>query len=618
MSVTEQTVKAFVSGVHNLLPDEIIPKDAASASSGWVTKDGHIELMYGRQTIGGSGLVGKNYMEWTAYKADGTAVRFRKVNGTIQTLVGSVWTDVITGLTVAADYVASNYQSLAGAFVYFFGIDGIYKVATANPTNFATLYDSARNFKGYAFIDKARSILWGRHEDPTGLYGSWIDGQDGDVYTTVSGEATTTLAGTLAFKAGGAKRTCFGVQITITAGGEVYTDNFNGVLTGSLGGTGTINYMTGAYTLSNSGVGTATYQWEDSNQKGVTDFTKSATRVAGEGFVIRQDAGGRAIKVVLPLNGSYFSIKDDMCYRFELDSTDLAPINEIYRTDIGVKTLRSAVATGKGIMFMNTANESKPKVQIIQQNITGDNFDTIDLFAHFDFRTYEYDDALLDSWDEYLIIGCKEDNNENNVLLLGNIRNNTVDPTPYGIRTSTKVDGVLYGGDPVSMSTYELFTGFDDNGFAITNGWESNGELFGADVLKKIKKERYKGKIDPNQRVGVYISLDNGDYAKIGTIRGDGTYVDYGVSYAMGTTFVGSSPVGGGSGSSVYAFMLQLKIKTAKFRKRKIKFIAEAIGYVSIEAMTDFDIWTYQDKLPARYRSKQNVSLDGDVDQPNP
>ena len=40
--------------------------------------------------------------------------------------------------------------------------------------------------------------------------------------------------------------------------------------------------MTGAYTLSASGVGTVNYQWEMTNNKGVTDFSKSATRLAGE------------------------------------------------------------------------------------------------------------------------------------------------------------------------------------------------------------------------------------------------------------------------------------------------------------------------------------------------
>lgn len=619
MPIAQTTIKALVSGIHNVLPDEVIPRDASSDSLGWLTRDGHAELQYGRQPVGTIGSLGKSYLEHTAYKADGTTVRFRKVNSAIQYFNGTAWIDVITGLTTAAEYTASNYQSLAGAFVYFFGVDGIYKIATANPTDYASLYDSAKNFKGYGFIDKARSILWGRAEDGAGLYGSYIDGQNSTVYTTVAGEATTSLTGTLTFKAGGSKRTCFAVVITLTGSGEVYTDNYNGVLTGSLGGTGTINYMTGAYTMSNAGVGTATYQWEDSNVKGVTDFTKSATRLAGEGFVVRQDAFGTAIKVVIPLDGSYFSLKANCAYRFALDTEDLNPTNEIFRTDIGVSTLRSGTGTGKGIVFMNTANVSQPRLEILKRNPLGDNFDVTPLFTHFQFANYTYTDALVDTWDNYIIVGCNEDSDANNRLLLCDPKTKTVDVSYYGIRTSTKLAGILHGGDPITQTTWELFTGFDDNGIALNNFWESAGETYATNQLKKTKKLRYRGKIDASQSIGVYIQLDDADFQLVGTILGSGDYVDYSTTYALGTTFIGQANIGGGNTVNVYAFFLQLKIKTAKFRKRKIRFVANGIGFAQIEQMTDFDIWVYEDKMPARYRSKQNVSLDGtQTDLANP
>jgi hypothetical protein len=179
------------------------------------------------------------------------------------------------------------------------------------------MYEAAKNFKGYGLIDKGRTILWGRAEDPTGLYGSRIDAQSGTVYTTVAGEVTVSLGGTLAFKAGGARRTCFGILMTI--GAQTFTDNFNGILTGSGGATGTINYMTGAYTVTLAGIGTVSYQWEDSNALGVTDFTRSATRLASEGFVFRQDAGGDAIKTVIVSDGSYFSIKANSVYTLTLN-----------------------------------------------------------------------------------------------------------------------------------------------------------------------------------------------------------------------------------------------------------------------------------------------------------
>lgn len=619
MSVAEQTIKLFKSGVSNLLPNEVIPIDAAQDELNWITRDGHIELAMGRALVGAAGAVGKSYGQHTGFRADGTPIEFRKVNGTIQALVAGTWTDVITGLTATADYVFANYQSLAGAFVYAFGVDGIYKIATANPTSYTPLYDAAKNFKGFAIIDKARTLLWGRTQDPTGLYGSWIDGQDATVYTTVSGEATASLGGTLAFKAGGMTRTAFGVVITLTGTGEVFTDDFNGRLVGNMGGTGTINYTTGAYTLSNSGVGTAAYQWENTNAKGITDFSHSAPRLAGEGFVIRQDAGGDAIQTVIPLAGSYFSLKKHSCYRFALDATDLAPVNEIFRTDIGVPSLRSATGTGLGILYINTANPSKPRFGILVENVLGDNFDAKELFPQFDFSLFDYDDALLDSWDQYVILGCKLNSDENNRLLLGNVVGKTMDITYYGARASNKVDGVLHVGDPVSKSTYELFTGFDDLGIALQNFWEGKGDTYGSNVLKKTRKVRYRGKIVPGQELEVYLALDDGDPQLVGTILGTGDYVDYGTSYAVGTNLIGANNIGGGDTVNAYQYFIQLRIKVAKYRKRAFYFVAKGIGFVSVEQATDFDILTYEDRMPPKYRQKENVSLDGtETDLPNP
>jgi hypothetical protein len=607
----EQSIRAFLSGTHTKLHDEVIPADAASYSLNWLTKDGTIQLMRGRQTIGADGATGKNYGEHVGYRADGTAVRFRKVSTKIQYLNGSTWTDIITGLT-AGDVTFANYQSLAGAFVYIFDpLNGIYKIATANPGSYTSLYDAAKNFKGYGVIDKGRTYLWGVAKDPTGLYGSYIDGQNTTVYTSVSGEATAGTSGTLAFKAGGAARTCFGVQITITSGGQVYTDDYNGNLTGSAGGTGTINYTTGAWTVSAGGAGTAAYQWENSNVKGVTDFTKSATRLAGEGFIVRQDAGGDAIRVVIPFDGSYFSLKANSCYQFTLDDTDLAPTNDIFRTNIGVNTLRSAIGTGSGILYLNTANPTRPQLEILKRNQLGDAFDTKPLFPHFEWNTYGYNDVAMESWDSYALIACTYDSTENNRLILADTVNETVDLTYYGVRAFAKDDGYLYGGDPVSETTYELFTGFDDNGIAIDNEWRSRGELFKTDRLKKLKHLRFKGQISPDQAVQVWLATDNDDYTLVGTILGSGDYVDYTQSYAIGTTMLGTSTLGGDDGVNVYDYFIDIKLKSGKFRKRSIKLVATGIGFVSMSMITDFDVKMFENKMPKKYRTKQNVSLDG-------
>jgi hypothetical protein len=181
------------------------------------------------------------------------------------------------------------------------------------------------------------------------------------------------------------------------------------------------------------------------------------------------------------------------------------------------------------------------------------------------------------------------------------------------------MNGRLYGGSTISQTTYELFSGFDDDGYPIINYWIGNGDTYGSDILKKVKKLRYMGVMDPNQAVEVYMQLDNGDWSLVGTIRGDGSYVDYSSSFAIGTYLIGESIVGGEATAEVYGFTIELKVRVTKFRKRNIKFVATKIGYVSITRATDFDIWKYEDRLPKKYRSKQNVSLDGtETDMDNP
>jgi len=201
-------IEAFTTGVHNLINDELIPNDAASDSLGWQTRDGKIELMNGRQAQGAEGTAGKVWAQHVGYKTNGTSVFFRKIwdgtEGKIQYLNGSTWTDVITGLA-NADVTFTNYASVSGNYVYIGGPeDGLFKIVTANPADYADVYDPTKNFKGYLFIDKGRAIMWNTTTDNSGLYGSHIDAQDSDVYTTVSSEAITAVeSGTLAFKAGG-------------------------------------------------------------------------------------------------------------------------------------------------------------------------------------------------------------------------------------------------------------------------------------------------------------------------------------------------------------------------------------------------------------------------------
>lgn len=69
------------------------------------------------------------------------------------------------------------------------------------------MYASNKNFKGKSMIATARMVMWDLANDKSGLYGSYVDEAN---YTTETEEVLAdTASGTLAFKGGGATRTCF-------------------------------------------------------------------------------------------------------------------------------------------------------------------------------------------------------------------------------------------------------------------------------------------------------------------------------------------------------------------------------------------------------------------------
>ncbi len=616
---TEKLTIGLGGGIVTIPSDpELIPSQVAQDSVGYISTDGQIELSRGRLLIGAEETA-NGYVkgEGWGYKADGTAVHFRKINTKIQyyNTTTLLWVDIITGLTESAEYTFSPYQSLAGTFVYATGVDGIYKIHTANPGSYTSLYDSTKNYKGKSIIVTSRMYMWDFPNDKTGLYGSKIDPQNGTVYGSTATEViSTATAGTLAFKAAGTTRTCFG--LTFTIGGKVYTDDYNGIIRGTTGGgTGTINYTSGAWTLSASATGgTASYQWEDTNTGGITDFTLSSTRLAAEGFKLRQDEGGDAIQQVLvSVDGSIISIKKQSAYQLTINASDLVFSNLVFRKNLGMPYWRSAIATNKGIVFMDTANVDKPQLTILQRNPIGENLEPFVLASQFDFSKYEWDYCAMGTFGEFIVFsGRTPDSEVNNRLFLYNNRRQTIDVLPYAAKTITTNGGYLYTGDVQTDNVYEILTGYDDDGDTVDNYWISNDEKFGAEDLKKVKRLRLKGLITTEQVVEVYVSYDNSAYELVGTIRGDADYVDQLVDSSIGSQGIGTAIVGGESDSADGGFYLvEFKLQTPKFRKRSIKLVATGMGYFSVNLIDDFNIRRFQKKLPSRFRQKQNVSTDG-------
>jgi hypothetical protein len=434
------------------------------------------------------------------------------------------------------------------------------------------------------------------------------------------------FTGTLAFKGTTPTATCHALALNTNPSSVTATDNFLGVISGT-GVTGTINYTTGAFSLTFTTAPAAamqirmSYQWENSNNSGLTDFTKSATRLAGEGFVVRQDIGGDAIQKVHILNDVYYSLKKNSAYALSISTDDLSINNGVFRSDIGVSNMNASVSIGEGVIFMNTANPEKPYVTILQRNPVGDNIEPYKLFQHFKFENYNQDTAYIDTWSEFITISCRNFNaSSNDVFILLNKQENTVSVTDYAVQSLAKNNGFLYIGSPVSESTYILFSGFDDMGQPLDNYWTSKGEIYGSDVLKKLRFFRFQGLISATQALQVWVSYDDQEFQLVGTIQGNQSYVDTTSPQTIGSNPIGEAPIGGETTTVIaYPYLIEIKLKQDKFRKRTIKFIASSIGYVSVQMVEDFDILTYEQRIPSKYRLKQNVSLDGEsTDLPNP
>lgn len=622
--MADHIVPSLNSGTHNLATAENIPSDAAQNAFDWITQDGTIVLIGGRRFLGVEGTQGKVFGLHYGFKVDGTVVLYRRTSTVVQYFDGTVWKDVLTGLTADQEMVFANYSSLAGAFTFIGGSsDGLFKINNANPDEAINMYAVAKNFHGKILIDRARMLLWDRDDegsqDKTGLYGSHIDPQDSTVYNTISAEAigssgSTAYGGTLAFKASGILRNCFGVGFTATvaAGTEVFVDNYDGTLTSNFGGTGTIVYATGVFAITFSdtttGAVTSDYQFENSNEGGLTDFTKSATRVAGEGFQFPQDVGGDAIlNVLVGQDGAYYSMKSESAYRLELDATDLNATNLVYRRNIGIPFFRAAFSTSQGIIFMNTVNPTKPAMTVLRRNVQGDSIEPVELFKHFKFSDFNYDDCSINNYDRYILVMCKTNDEaitENDTILFCDVQKKTVDVVRYEARMSAQDSGDLFVGSPLTQSVQQILNGFDDDGLSIDNEWTGKDERYGKEFLKKFRRLRLKGLIDPDQSYDVFINYDGAGRQLVGTIEGSATYVDFSKPQTIGSNFIGEAQVGGDDVSLAYPYFAELKFKTPKFRTRAVTFVAKGIGFVNINYVMDYDILSFEDRLPKRFRTK--------------
>jgi len=162
------TQNNFNKGTIDTIEDFSIPEQASSKSLNWLTKGDKIELSGGYSIIDDSHILpglGRVTGLHIASKVDGTKQAFYSYGKKVKYLENSVWkeigTDILGTNADGEDISFTEYISLSGYQTWFSSPNsGLYKILTANPSNYIDITDTTKNFSGYISAYNSRLFLW--------------------------------------------------------------------------------------------------------------------------------------------------------------------------------------------------------------------------------------------------------------------------------------------------------------------------------------------------------------------------------------------------------------------------------------------------------------------------
>lgn len=596
-----------------------------------------IELRRGSKLLGQTRVTGAGKITGLGVGArfDGTQVPFftfaRKIKyyniATDDTV--EVGTDTLPAAADGENQYIFPYENIAGSFVYITSPNSTgFKIPTANPGS--AVSQALSTYRGFIKFGQSRAFLFDRNgttagnKDKTTLYVSKVDKVALSQYPAQTiGEnigtgngSTKTFTDTLV-AATGARTLMF---ITATDGTETFSDDRNGNLVGSAGGTGTINYATGAISVTfasapaNSQAITASYYYEDATSGGVMDFSIAnvSARAPGEGNLFPQFDGGGPLNSVFPLATVFYCFHSLKTWQVAIpvddeSGTDSISTNLPFREKMGVKSIFGAFGGDQGIYFMNTANPNKPKFTKLelyagatQSNIAAPN-DTLDELV--DFSPYVFDKSAVIEWNLYHLIAGQQVRNGttddyNSLVFVRNRKSGAWDVLDYAVSCWTDYGGILLGGDSVTSNVFQLFSGFDDDDNTIPNYWTSGQSDLGMDGLKRCTRFVVEGLIQNSQRYDVQFAFDGGAFTTVAQVDGGASYVDTSASIAVGANTIGDKILGGGATVFANPYRAEFRVQTPKFHYVRVRFQACALdddeeaglGYVSIHGYAFKDI----------------------------
>jgi hypothetical protein len=403
---------------------------------------------------------------------------------------------------------------------------------------------------------------------------------------------------------------------TYTTGGKIYkveyfNDDLNGNLTSNLGGTGTINYSTGAVDITFNTIPTnlidifAQYSYEDATDGGVCDFNiaQADDRQPGEGNIFPQFDGGGNINAVCPLSTVFYCFHDKKTWQVIIpvddeSGTDSVAVNLPFREKMGVKSKYGAFGGAQAIYFLNTSDPNKPEFMRLElyTGATSANIAQPTVLSNnIDFSPFGYDDAQVKEWGNYVFLACAQMRQGlmdefNSRLFVYNKNNGAWDLLDYPASKLEEYNGTLIAGDSVSNNVFTLFSGFDDEDNLIDNHYETGEMDLTMEGLKRFTRFSLEGLIVGSQAMDVEMAFDGGTFVKVAEILGNGAYVDTAKSISVGSETLGAKVVGGGATVFANPFEAIFRIQAPLFEYVRVRFKATGGGYISINNFCFHDI----------------------------
>lgn len=608
MSFNQNRVSTFDKGTITRFKEESIPEGSASESNNFITLGDRIEIISGTKTLGdtqGSSPVSSYYVGVDLLDR---VQHYKKVDTTLYHYNEATdeWDSILTDLP-EEDLYGTVYRSPAGSFLVLSSKDsGLYRINLINPTDVVDLYDENRNFQGVPLIKNSRMLMWdtGRTGFQQGAKGILrLSKIDNDFpYTDVSNESLSGDTGTLLNGLIQAN------SLAITDGTETLVDNSTGVLNGDQGGTGTINYTTGEYSItwgagSASGSITADYAYEQPTDNGIFDFRYSPTRLAGQGAFFFQGENNTEIQGIAAIDENWYVLHDRAIWFINLPADDLNPTNKVYRVNTGCATKRAYVESGDGIYYLDATNDS-PAIRLLRYDRAGIRLIPTEISTQLDLTQYNPDDCAMTQFGDLILVALKEKGFDyNNVVLIYNRELKLYDIYRIPVRWFAEAKGQLFGASSLNSEVFRIFdtAGFDEAN--INASWVSNDSF---DETLELKRHRYfvlEGDLAQTQEIIVEASYDEGSFTEIGRIKGDDPQIVSTQRQVYGGGVYGVGIYGQGSPGTVAGyFMREFKISSPKYFRKKIRFRSNGFGYLSVRAYTTKDIRNLRARIPSRFR----------------